>query len=82
MDEGRMRFALTLAVAAALLFSFFVLKRFLGVMQFSWRAVVCLLAVAGIAALIWSKRFPPEDAPAALESAPLYQSQRDTFMNQ
>ena len=72
MDESRLKMGMVLAVVAALFFLFFVVKRFLGVMQFSLKAILCLVAVAALTAAIWSRRLPPQDE---IEPAPAYQAQ-------
>ena len=78
MDEGRMRIVLTLGAVAALVFVFFLLKKLLGVMRFSAKAIVCLAAVAVIVAAIWSQRLPSESASE--RGSPL-QLERVNFRN-
>ena len=62
MDEGRIKIVLTLGAVAALVFVFFLLKKLLGVLRLSAKAIVCLAAVAVIVAVIWTKSLPSESA--------------------
>jgi len=66
MDEERLEVALILVVIAACVFSLFLLKKFLSVMRFSAKAILCLAALAVFAALIWSKRFSLDEQSGEL----------------
>lgn len=72
MDPNRVKFAMMLAIAVAAVFVLMFVRRFLGMVKLSLRAIVCMMILVAICVAFWMARDPSRLRPA---DRPAYQTE-------
>jgi hypothetical protein len=70
MDSNRVKFAMMLAIGFAAVFILMFVRRFLSMVKFSLRAVVCTILLVVICVAFWMARDPIRNDPRRNDSAP------------